>query len=230
MVGEKEYHQQLKQELGSCWTQATATPTDFQSLALPQTRSQVRQLWTTNTQVNFCAKAFPTVSVEHPDAPALTVLGGFLRNGYLHRAIREQGGAYGGGASHDTDAASFQFYSYRDPRLAETLQDFDQSIDWLLNAKHQWRQVEEAILGVIGSIDKPSSPADEAKKAFHSTLYGRTPEQREGFRQRILGVTLEDLQRVGRTYLQPENASIGVITSSAILEETGDLGLEVHQL
>ena len=24
------------------------------------------------------------------------VLGGFLRNGFLHRAIREQGGAYGG--------------------------------------------------------------------------------------------------------------------------------------
>ncbi|MFC1684498.1 peptidase M16, partial [Pseudomonadota bacterium] len=128
------------------------------------------------------------------------------------------------------DAAAFRFYSYRDPRLEETLQDFDQSIDWLLNAKHQWRQVEEAILGVIGSIDKPSSPAGEAKKAFHNTLYGRTTEQREGFRQRILAVTLDDLKRVGRTYLQPENASIGVITSSAILEETGDLGLEVHQL
>ncbi len=230
MVGEKEYHQQLKQELDTCWVQATTTPADFQALALPQARQQVRQLWTTNTQVNFCAKAFPTVTVEHPDAPALMVLAGFLRNGYLHRAIREQGGAYGGGASYDTDAAAFRFYSYRDPRLTETLQDFDQSIDWLLNAKHQWRQVEEAILGVIGSIDKPSSPAGEAKKTFHSALYGRTPEQREGFRQRILSVTLEGLQRVGRTYLRPENASIGVITNNPTLEEIGDLGLEVHQL
>jgi Zn-dependent M16 (insulinase) family peptidase len=230
IVGEKEHHQSLKQTLDTCWPKTAVSSTDFQSLALPQTRHQVRQLWTTNTQVNFCAKSFPTVAVEHPDAPALTVLGGFLRNGFLHRAIREQGGAYGGGASHDTDAAAFRFYSYRDPRLAETLEDFDKSIDWLLNAKHQWRQVEEAILGVISSIDKPSSPAGEAKNAFHSTLYGRTPEQRERFRQHILGVTLEDLQRVGRTYLQPENASIAVITSSAVLEEIGDLGLEVHQL
>ncbi|MCF6281499.1 MAG: insulinase family protein [Candidatus Polarisedimenticolaceae bacterium] len=230
IVGEKEHHQQLKQALDSCLPQTADSPTNFQALTLPQTRHQVRQLWTTNTQVNFCAKCFPTVAVEHPDAPALTVLGGFLRNGYLHRAIREQGGAYGGGASHDTDAAAFQFYSYRDPRLAETLQEFDNSIEWLLNTKHQWRQVEEAILGVISSIDKPSSPAGEAKKTFHSTLYGRTPEQRERFRQHILSVTLEDLQRVGRTYLQPEKASIAVITSSAILQESGDLGLEVHQL
>lgn len=30
-------------------------------------------------------------------------------------------GAYGGGASYDGNACSFRFFSYRDPRLAETL-------------------------------------------------------------------------------------------------------------
>jgi Zn-dependent M16 (insulinase) family peptidase len=59
------------------------------------------------------------------------VLGGFLRNGFLHRAIREQGGAYGGGASHDAGIAAFRFYSYRDPRHAATLADFDAALDWL---------------------------------------------------------------------------------------------------
>ncbi len=49
--------------------------------------------------------------VQHPDAAALTVLGGVLRNGFLHRAIREQGGAYGGGASQDSGIAAFHFYS-----------------------------------------------------------------------------------------------------------------------
>ena len=58
-------------------------------------QDQTNQIWVANTQVNFCAKAFPTVSSGHPDAPALTVLGAYLRNGFLHRAIREQGGAYG---------------------------------------------------------------------------------------------------------------------------------------
>ena len=158
------------------------------------------------------------------------MLGGFLRNGYLHRTIREQGGAYGGGAGHDSDIAAFRFYSYRDPRLMETLDDFDRSIEWLLNEKHEWRQVEEAILGVIGGLDKPASPAGEAKDAFHNALYGRTAEQRRRFRERILAVTLEDLRRVANTYLKPEDASVAVLTNSAMLEQCSGLEMDVHHL
>ena len=74
-----------------------------------------------------------------------------LRNGYLHRTIREQGGAYGGGASQDNQAGAFRFFSYRDPRIEGTLNDFDQSISWLLEKPLGDDKVEEAILGVIGS-------------------------------------------------------------------------------
>jgi len=160
----------------------------------------------------------------------MSVLAGFLRNGYLHRAIREQGGAYGGGATHDVDNASFRFFSYRDPRLEETLDDFDRSIVWLLEEKHEWRSVEEAILGVIGSIDKPGSPAGEARDAFYSALYGRTPEQRQRFRQRVLEVSLQDLQRVGETYLKLEQASTVVISNPNAGQQCMDLGLEVKPL
>ena len=83
------------------------------------------------------------------------------RNGYLHRAIREQGGAYGAGASQDSQSA-FRFFSYRDPRISDTLDDFDRSIDWLLDNPLGDEKIEEAILGVIGSLDKPGSPAGEA--------------------------------------------------------------------
>jgi Zn-dependent M16 (insulinase) family peptidase len=191
---------------------------------------QVREAWVTNTEVNFCAKAYATVPVEHPDAAPLTVLAGFLRNGYLHRAIREQGGAYGGGASHDSDNGAFRFYSYRDPRLEDTLDDFDRAITWLLEEKHDSRLVEEAILGVVAGLDKPGSPAGEAKDAFYNSLYGRTPEQRQRIRKRVLGVTLEDLQRVGASYLRPEQASIAVITSPAGEAACVDLGLDVRHL
>jgi len=215
MIGEAEHKAALLGQLDSRWAQPDSTST---TLALPRTRSSVKQLWTTSTQVNFCAKAYPSVVVDHPDAAALTVLGDFLRNGYLHRAIREQGGAYGSGASQDSGDAVFRFFSYRDPRLSETLDDFDQSLTWLKETDHDPQKLEEAILGVVSSIDKPGSPAGEAKQAYHSELFGRTAEQRKAFRQRILQVTLEDLQRVASTWLTPENASIAVVTSATAAE------------
>ncbi|KAA1193264.1 peptidase M16 [Pseudohalioglobus sediminis] len=212
----------------------TIDPVDTATFSAVPVQESRAEFWVANTQVNFCARAYPTVPVGHPDAAALTVLGGFLRNGFLHRAVREQGGAYGGGASQDSSIAAFRFYSYRDPRLADTLADFDASVAWLLREKHSGQALEESILGVIGSLDKPSSPAGEAKQHFHNRLFGRSHAQREAFRQQILAVTLEDLRRVGETYLRPERASTAVVSNTSTLDNNAtlvaELGLKVEML
>ena len=227
LIGEAEQREGITSHLQQRWQGHSVDASS--GLYLPAAASgQLQQGWATSTQVNFCAKAYPGVCIEHNDAPALMVLGGFLRNNYLHRTIREQGGAYGGGASYDTDSGAFRFYSYRDPRLDETLADFDNSVSWLLENDHEWRLVEEAILGVISSIDKPGSPAGEAKKSFYATLHGRTPEQRRRFRARILEVKESDLKRVAETYLKTELASTAVISDSGTLE--GKQGLEIIKL
>ena len=232
-VGENDKIEGIARASSAIW-QRTADNAASEPFTLPAIREQRGEMWITNTQVNFCAKAYPTVPVQHPDAAALTVLGGVLRNGFLHRAIREQGGAYGGGASQDSSIAAFRFYSYRDPRLAETLQDFDAALNWMLNTQHEYQALEEAILGVVGSMDRPSSPAGEAKQHFHNRLFGRSHEQREHFRQNILSVSLDDLQRVTATYLKPELASTAVITNASQLDATAslrnDLNLSVQEL
>ena len=201
----------------------SSTDENVVRLALDHIRQSHREIWICNSQVNFCAKAYPTVPTAHSDAAALTVLGGVLRNGFLHTAIREQGGAYGGGASQDSSSACFRFYSYRDPRLEETLNDFDRSIDWLLKAELPKQAVEEAILGVVSSIDKPASPAGTAKQHFHNLLFGRTPEILNEFRAQILDVSEADIRRVAKDYLQPEKASIAVLSHSAEQQSINDL-------
>jgi Zn-dependent M16 (insulinase) family peptidase len=230
LIAETERLSRAREEMQEVWAVPESDVSAFSSFSPVPVKQQVRDAWLTNTQVNFCAKAYPTVPAEHEDAAALSVLAGFLRNGYLHRVIREQGGAYGGGASHDSDCAAFRFFSYRDPRLEETLDDFDKAVAWLLDDKHEWRLVEEAILGVISSIDRPGSPAGEAKDAFFSNLYGRTPERRQAFRQRVLEVTLADLQRVGECYLRPDAGSIAVISGPAEEQRCRDLGLTIQML
>jgi len=229
IVGEDEHLETYRKTLSNLWPAAKAAE-NFASFAIANVSEKIQQAWITNTQVNFCAKAYPTVPADHPDAAALTVLGGFLRNGYLHRAVREQGGAYGGGASQDNTIAAFRFYSYRDPRLSETLDDFDASLRWLKETQHSKQSVEEAVLGVIGSIDKPGSPAGEAKTTYQAEIFGRTREKRELFRSRVVKVTLVDLLRVADVYLKLEAASIGVVSHVAQQDKLQALGLEIHTL
>lgn len=229
LVAEPQHEAVILADVRAIFTDLPAG-TEASKFALKPVDSRVKLAWLTSTQVSFCSKAFRTESGEHPDVAALTVLGGFLRNGFLHRAIREQGGAYGGGASFDGSTGSFRFYSYRDPRLTETLADFDASIDWMLNEEHTEEALEEAILGVIGSMDKPSSPAGEAQSDFYVQLHGRSLAYREAFRAKILAVTIEQLKQVTKTYLVKENENIAVVTSTSKRAELEALGFDIKTL
>ncbi|MEQ8953889.1 MAG: insulinase family protein, partial [Gammaproteobacteria bacterium] len=226
LIGEAEERDAMVQDLARYWAEEMPRSTK-DSFSLPPVRQAIREIWTTTTQVNFCAQAFPTVSSSHEDNAVLHVLAGYLRNGFLHRAIREKGGAYGAGASQDANAAAFRFFSYRDPRLTATFDDFAKAVDWIIEGKHPANLLEEAILGVISSMDKPSSPAGEAKQAFYNYQFGRTPQLREAFRHRVLETSEADLRSVAQRYLVPETASLGIITNKESVDSLAELHCKV---
>lgn len=224
LVGEKDKINQFGSSIESNFAKENNALQPDNLIDYCPSLTTVNHSWTANTQVSFCAKAFPTVASSHPDCAALTVLGGVLRNGYLHRAIREQGGAYGAGASQDSQTGAFRFFSYRDPRITETLSDFDRSIDWLMDNPLGDEKIEEAILGVVGSLDKPGSPAGEAIRTFHSELSGRSKESYSEFRSRVLAVDESQLKAVCDHYLRQQSAHTAVITNA---ELAGNVPLEI---
>lgn len=227
-IAEQEHLAAMEKTIAALWQEQN--PSNFQ-FAVEPTRSHSKIAWLANSQVNFCAKAYATVPSGHEDSAALNVLAAFMRNGFLHTAIREKGGAYGGGASQDNNTATFRFYSYRDPRISGTLADFDKAIDWLLEVEHKPAQLEEAILSIISSTDKPGSPAGEAKQAFYNELFGRSYEVRKAYRQQILSVTLDDIKRVAQRYLKnAEEHSIAVLSHEGMREEIESLGLAIERL
>ncbi len=230
VVGEDQHLADVGANLASQWAAFQPRVHDAKPFSLSIEPSRVHEAWITNTEVNFCARAYPTVPSDHGDAAALIVLGRFLHNGYLHRAIREQGGAYGSGAAYDGDTGAFKFFSYRDPRVMETLEAFDAALEWLHGDGHGYEKLEEAILGVIAALDRPSSPAGEAIRTFAAGLFGRSPEYRRRLRQRVLQVTVADLQRVAQTYLVKARASTAIVTNSASLGSCAGLNLEPHGL
>lgn len=230
LVCEEPQADHLVEEVQNVWDKVAVDRNPVQLAQTEKVLNEADEAWLIQANVQFCAAAYPAVEVSHPDAAPLMVLAGYLRNGYLHSAIREKGGAYGGGASYDGNACSFRFYSYRDPRLAETFKDFDASVQWLLNAEQQSHQLEEAILGLIASMDKPGSPAGEAITACYAYLHQRTPAFRKQLRERLLNVTLDDLKRVAQQYLVEQQPSRAVVAPAAKREALEQLGFVIQQV
>jgi len=184
--------------------------------------------WITGSQVCFCAEAFPTVDFRHEDAPALTVLGTVLRNGYLHSAIREKGGAYGAGATQDSNNKVFKFFSYRDPKCTETFNEFKKSREWSVKSITE-EQLEEGVLGVISSIDKPLSPFGEAMSDFMSSLDQKTQDERLSFRSKVKECSLANLAMVSEKYLFNKSKRCA-IAGQNYETELKDLGFEIKNI
>lgn len=221
VVAEPTFLDEFTSQVQSVWQQV-AQPSDESMLSITRySPESTNNAFVVTSQVNYCASAFPTVAEAHDDSAALTVLAAILRNTFLHAEIREKGGAYGGGATHDAVNGIFRFYSYRDPNLLKTFDTFKRSVDWALSMNLSDKMLEEAVLGIIAGIDTPGSPAGEIRQAFHHGLNGRPAEHREQLRSKFFGVGQSDLVRVAETYLTSDPCR-ALVTSENRVDEIKD--------
>ncbi len=178
---------------------------------VPPVPSQARII---PSQVAFNAEAFKTVTYLHPFAPALTVAAQLLDNKILHRKIREQGGAYGCGATYSSSLGHFNFHSFRDPHIASSLRTFHEALDEIAAGHFTDQDLEEAKLGIIQQFDTPISPGSRALTAYTWLRDGKTREMRQEFRTRLLNLTPRDLKHAIEMELLPKKEK-GVIVSFA---------------
>ena len=158
-------------------------------------------------QVNYIGKAFPTVPFTNPEHASLHILSNILKSKYLHREIREKGGAYGGGSEASSNA--FYFYSYRDPNFSNTLKSFSDSVSWACDGKFTDQDISEAKLSVFSQVDQPISPGNQGMRLF---LRGLKEEQFAEYRQQLLSVSRGDVIGVATKYLTDNSrGSIAII-------------------
>lgn len=60
-----------------------------------------------------------------------------MARGELHKLIREKGGAYGSGVKYNALAGSFTFFSYRDPHVTETIENFDKATELVCEGRFE---------------------------------------------------------------------------------------------
>jgi len=151
------------------------------------------------SQTNYVARSVRTVPYTHVDAAPLFILGQVLSTCFLHREIREKGGAYGGGAAASPLSGTFTMNSYRDPRTLETVDTFMAAAEWATKDGVMSQQdLEEAKLRAFKSMDSPVAPSGRGSTLF---LNGLDDDIRQTFRTQVLAVEIADVARVAQHYL-----------------------------
>lgn len=177
------------------------------------------------SQVAFTSQAFKTVTYLHPHAPALTVATMLFDNKILHRKIREQGGAYGCGATYSSTLGSFYFHSFRDPHLFSTLKTFEHALYEIAAGNFSDQDIEEAKLGIIQQFDAPISPGSRALTAYAWARDGKTKQVRQNFRSALLAVTARDIKHAVEMELLPkiQEGVIACFAGKELLEKENAL-------
>uniref|UniRef100_A0A8C5MQR3 Presequence protease, mitochondrial n=1 Tax=Leptobrachium leishanense TaxID=445787 RepID=A0A8C5MQR3_9ANUR len=147
--------------------------------------------------VNYIGECIRTVPFTDPDFASLRLLAQVMSAKYIHREVREKGGAYGGGAQLGVGGL-VTFYSYRDPNSMSTLNTFQKAIEWAKSEKFTEDDLNEAKLSVFSKVDSPVAPADQGMNQF---LSGISDDMRQRHRERLFAATYSDLVNAAGKYL-----------------------------
>ena len=182
-----------------------------------------------NTQVNFSALSMDAPIYDPKESAKYLLLSSLLRNEYLHKRVREQGGAYGGGAVYDPFSGTFKMFSYRDPRFIDTIQDFEDSLEWALKGDFSEEILLEAKLSVLSDIDKPSSPAGEAFKDYRLNLEGKSQKDRSAYRNNILEIKTDEIVEAAKN-LKDRKKSVFSIINPNFEKTAQENGFQIRKI
>jgi len=171
--------------------------------------------------VAFTSKVCSTVSYIDPATPALSIAANLMDNTSLHRKIREEGGAYGGGASCNTLCGNFLFYSYRDPHINSTLKAYEGALEKIINGRFKESDIEEAKLEKIQDLDTPISPGSRGDVVYALLKENKTVTMRQEFRDRLMELKKDEIIDALQNILKPnmENAPTVVFAGQDLLDK-----------
>jgi Zn-dependent M16 (insulinase) family peptidase len=228
LIGEKEAVSQSSRRLSESPILADleCPLSETRSFGAPQISSHseaFREGWSTSSAVSFVASTFETVRMGHDDAPALAAVSKLLRSLYLHREIREKGGAYGGFAAYDPETGLFSFGSYRDPHIISTLNVYARAADFIKSGSYEPVDIKEAVLQICSEIDKPDPPGPAARRAFYRSILSLSDETRKRFKKELLSLTRDRVVAVAEKYFAPDRMEgVAVISGAPQLEAANE--------
>jgi len=171
---------------------------------------------------------------KHPDYMALNlairILGGEGSN-RLHQVLRtERGLTYGAQADMDTLEKSGDIEAETNTRTEATGEVVRLIVDEFSRLQRERvgeRELENAKAYMTGSFPLTIETPDQiAMQVLNVVFYGLPLEDLQNFRDRVNAVTVDDIQRVARTYLKPDRLSIVLVgNAQAFATQLKGIGL-----
>ncbi len=200
----------------------------FGTLHIPSTGAHRKLAVSAAGNVNYCHLALQTVGYLDPSSPYLSLYGQLLSNERLHRALREQGGAYGASANYTALNGLMSMSTYRDPNFENTYAEFEKAVHWGFTHAFTPAALDDAKISIIQNLDKPSSPKNEALFSLKMHMMGISQKMREERKAAILDASLTDIQNAAKEHLGKSLTSASAFIAQHHATRAQELGFE-HQ-
>jgi hypothetical protein len=193
--------------------------------------SKKNEAFSTSAQIQYVCRAgnFMT-GTDYKYTGALRVLKVILGYDYLWINVRVKGGAYGCMCSFGKTGDSY-LVSYRDPNLKKTVDVFEHTGDYVRNFEADERAMTKYIIGAIGDMDIPMTPAVKGSRSSAAYLSNLEFADVQKERDELLSCTKEDI-RVLAGYVDAliDEKAVCVVGNSQAIDENKGMFMEVEQL
>jgi zinc protease len=207
------------------WGTATNTSARFDDPPAPARRLViVDRPGAVQTEIRAGHTALPR---KHPDYLALDlaikILGGEGGN-RLHRVLRsDRGLTYGASADLNALKDAGAIVADTDTRSDTTGEVLRLMVDEMWRLQRQRvgeRELNDAQAYLTGSFPLTiETPSAIAMQVLSAVFFGLNLQELQTFRERVNAVTVDDIQRVARTYLHPDRLSIVLVGDASKFEK-----------
>lgn len=212
---EKEYKTLSKEKFYGISNLSSKPFTKFGGYSLPQ--GNISEAYPISSPVAFSSFGI----LLTPLSPALSLITELLENTFLHKKIREQGGAYGAGANYNPITGHFYLTAYRDPHIQLTFDAFHEGLQRISSGKFKEPDLIEAKLGVIQDVDTPVSPGSRAIIGYSYLREKYLRTERQKFRDHLLSVSKEEIVNVAEACLQKTTPNRVTFSGESLINNEG---------
>lgn len=186
-------------------------------------KQDLSEAFTTAGKVQYVAKAGNFKDYGYKYSGKMNVLKIIVDLEYLWNKVRVKGGAYGSGCGMFRNGNIYA-YSYRDPNIIETLNNFNDIHKLLENFNASERDMTKYILGAVNSIDRPKSNSEKADLSFRRYICNITYDIQQIERNELLGTRLEDIREYSNMFKKVMSiGNICVIGNEYKISESKDI-------